>query len=261
MYSDKILDWLNSNANYTITKIMKQYWKESKYSYSGAPRSNYGLLLVVKGSINFVNNGETLTARAGNLIFLPKGSRYEAVFPDTAEDYLVSFDSDEKDILIPSPVLLLNDAAFACSQRFLDLINEKISPGHSLLQSKGLFYLLLNTVVNEIKKPDDTHSLIVNRACEIIQKNTDASIGEVARLCAVSESSLRQLFKSQMQITPTHYRTQTKIKQAIYLLESTDLSLSEISEKLGFFDAAYFCKIFRQQMGMTPKQYVSLQKI
>ena len=32
-------------------------------------------------------------------------------------------------------------------------------------------------------------------------------------------------------------------------------TVSEIAEELGFFDVAYFCKVFKKQMGVTPKQY------
>ena len=56
-------------------------------------------------------------------------------------------------------------------------------------------------------------------------------------------------------MSPVQYRLLARIKQAAYLLESTGKSISEISEELGFFDVAYFCKVIKKHMGVTPNQY------
>ena len=69
------------------------------------------------------------------------------------------------------------------------------------------------------------------------------------------------MFKEQTGITPVEYRLYAKIKKASYLLESTDMTVYEISEQLGFFDAAYFCKMFKKYKGMTPKQFSQNKKI
>ena len=76
MEKQKILDFLKADNNFYTTKILKQHWKESKYSYLDHPRPDYGLIIVLKGRVNFVTDGDILAATAGNVVFLPKGSRY-----------------------------------------------------------------------------------------------------------------------------------------------------------------------------------------
>jgi AraC-like DNA-binding protein len=66
---------------------------------------------------------------------------------------------------------------------------------------------------------------------------------------------LRKIFSDQIGISPTQYRLKEKLNQAKYLLESTDMSVGEISDNLNFYDTAYFCKLFHKQMGLSPKQY------
>jgi len=39
------------------------------------------------------------------------------------------------------------------------------------------------------------------------------------------------------------------------LLDTTDLSVKEIAERLHYDDPSYLCRIFRKQTGMTPIQY------
>ena len=78
--------------NFSVRKALKQYWNKSKYSYLTTPRPDFGLMLILSGSVDFVTEAGTVSARAGNAIFLPKHSHYEAHFGGDVEDYLVCFD-------------------------------------------------------------------------------------------------------------------------------------------------------------------------
>ena len=121
--------------------------------------------------------------------------------------------------------------------------------------------MLLDSVANNTEYETNGHRRIVNRVCQILREHNERPMGEIAKECSVSESGLRSIFKQELGITPTQYRTSIKIRQAEYLLEATDMSVAEIAEQLGFFDAAYFCKVFKEQMGVTPKQYSQNKKI
>ena len=261
MQVQKILNWLSATEDFHTTKILKQHWKESKYSYHTAPRPDFGMLLVIKGSIDFVTDGEVLTARAGNLVFLPKHSRYEAVFTDEADDLLVSFDTRGEEIRLHAPILLSERTPLSCVERFRALVEGHFYKELTRLQKKGLFYLLLDAVITETEAQTNEHRHLINQAKALLQDASALSVGEIAKKCAVSESSLRQIFKAQTGTTPAQYRTDVKLKQAVYLLESTDLTVHEIAEKLNFFDAAYFCKVFRSRVGITPGQYARNKKI
>ena len=259
MEKEKILEFLRADNNFYTTKILKQHWRESKYSYLHQPRPDYGIMIVLRGSVNFVSEGENLTATAGNIVFLPKGSEYEAIFPDKTEDFLISFDSSFDGISIKAPMKLMQNAPLSCIERFREIVNEKYFESSRELKIKGLFYLLLDAVTSDTESEASGHRRLVNRASMLLGENEELSVAAIAKECAVSESGLRSIFKSQMGITPTKYRLTLKIKRAAYLLEATDMSVAEIAEQLGFFDSAYFCKVFKEYTGVTPRQY-SLNK-
>ena len=144
----RILNFLKSDNNFYTSKILKQHWRQSKYSYATDPRPDNGIMLVLRGNACFVTEEETITATAGNVLFLPKGSRYEAVFPDEIDDYLVSFDAHGKGLVLSSPVKLIERAPFYCVERFSELVSENYSETHTILHSRGLFYLLLDAIAN-----------------------------------------------------------------------------------------------------------------
>ena len=51
------------------------------------------------------------------------------------------------------------------------------------------------------------------------------------------------------------YVNEVKIREAERMLLSTDMSITEIGECVGFSTSAYFIANFRSQLGITPAQY------
>jgi AraC-like DNA-binding protein len=261
MNQEMILQWFCSNIDFRVTKVLKQHWYKNKYSYLDNPRPDFGLLLLVSGSISFVTEQGTVSAQAGNLVFLSKHSCYEAVFPDEVDNYLICFDADEDLFLSCSPTILSESVDLTCYEKFRRLSEENRHTVPSQLYNKGSFFLLLDSIVESAKSHSDEHNNIVKQACELLQTNEKLTVEQIARKCTVSESLLRQLFIKKLGISPTRYRMNMKMKQAMYLIEATNMSVNEIAAHLCFFDAAYFCKLFRSHTGMTPTQYAKSKRI
>jgi AraC-like DNA-binding protein len=51
-----------------------------------------------------------------------------------------------------------------------------------------------------------------------------------------------------------------KIDWAIILLQTTDKTVLEISEELGYSSLSHFCKLFRAQTGETPRKFRTSDK-
>lgn len=80
-------------------------------------------------------------------------------------------------------------------------------------------------------------------------------------MCSVTGSYLSTLFKKETGVTITDYINTTRIRQSLILLNSTNLSISEIAARCGFVDANYYSRIFKKFQGKTPKHYrESVQK-
>lgn len=261
MEKEKLPQWFCSGVDFRVTKVLKQHWYKNKYSYLNHPRPDFGLLLLVSGSVSFVTEHRTVPACAGDLVFLPKHSRYEAVFSDEADDYLICFDADDDRFLSCSPMILSESVDLACYEKFRILSDENRYTARTQLYNKGSFLLLLDSIVESTKNDMDEHNNIVKCACELLQKKNKLTMEQIAKKCAVSTSLLRQIFIENLGISPIRYRMNMKMKQAMYLIESTNMTVSEIAEYLSFFDAAYFCKVFRSHTGMTPTQYAKSKRI
>ena len=265
MIIENVFAFLNSNADFFPTLATKQIWKKEKFSYMNTPRPDYGLLLLTEGRIKFESKDITLMAYPGDVIFLPKNSYYQNTFFNKSavvSDFLVNFDSTADCHTVNSPVKIAQNSSFSVETQFMQLVENALMPNHSTLRNKGLFYLLLDSVTkSHEEKIASEHRKIIHKAQELLQENESISITDIAKICCISESSLRRLFKKNMGISPSEYKTSIKLNKAKYLLESSDMSTGEIAEILQFFDAAYFCKIFAKYEGMTPSAYRRNKKL
>lgn len=90
-------------------------------------------------------------------------------------------------------------------------------------------------------------------AMEYMRSHSDCRVAEVARHCGVSESALYASFKRHG-TTPNAARQALLAQEARQLLTTTDMSVQEISDRLGFSSASYFRKVLHQHTGKTPTQ-------
>lgn len=70
----------------------------------------------------------------------------------------------------------------------------------------------------------------------------------------LTSNYLRQLFREVMGCSPGEYVKQLRMRQARYLLHTTDLQHKRIAAELGYPDALYFSRIYRQFWGHSPRE-------
>jgi ligand-binding sensor protein/AraC-like DNA-binding protein len=102
-----------------------------------------------------------------------------------------------------------------------------------------------------------TNNRILLQAFEYIHghKHSIPSMAELAELCHVSPSYFSRLFTKDVGESYSHFISRLRVEWAKGLLESTDCSVQEISDKLGFSDSGYFIKTFKKHVGVTPAFY------
>ena len=101
----------------------------------------------------------------------------------------------------------------------------------------------------------------VDRALEILCKDLSAthSVRELASACCLSEGHFSHLFCDVVGRSPYAHLLFLRMEKAKDLLLSTDLSVGEIGETVGYDDQNYFSRIFKRQIGVSPSKYRSMR--
>ena len=80
-------------------------------------------------------------------------------------------------------------------------------------------------------------------------------INDIADRFSYNKKYISTLFKKQMKVSVSEYIRTLRLNRAAELLEKGALSITEIAHAVGFGDALYFSKLFKQHTGCSPKQY------
>ncbi|EIC82538.1 arabinose operon transcriptional regulator AraC [Serratia sp. M24T3] len=97
----------------------------------------------------------------------------------------------------------------------------------------------------------------ISTLCHYITEHIveDLTIEHLAKQVFLSPSRLAHLFKDQMQETIFAWREKQRVNRARNLLQSTHLTIGQVSQAVGYEDALYFSRIFRHHVGVSPRQY------
>ena len=100
-------------------------------------------------------------------------------------------------------------------------------------------------------------SRIVSYLCNYVQSNYPRSISlsEICRAQYLNASFISRKFKETVGMTFEQYLQNTRIQNAKSLLASTDLSVEEISVRVGYTDPGSFRKIFKRICGVSPTEF------
>ena len=71
----------------------------------------------------------------------------------------------------------------------------------------------------------------------------------------VNKFYLAHAFKEEYGLSPINYMISRRIEESRYLLQETDMSMSQIARILGFSSASYFSQSFRRAEGISPIAY------
>lgn len=97
----------------------------------------------------------------------------------------------------------------------------------------------------------------VSQTLEIISKNAhqNISVASIADQLSINSSYLSRLFKADIGSSIKEYINEIRLSIGNDLLTTTDYSIHEISERIGFASPQSFAKAFKQSRGISPTLY------
>lgn len=82
----------------------------------------------------------------------------------------------------------------------------------------------------------------------------------LAKIACMGTTKLKSSFKQMHECTITEYIQQRRMSQAEHLLSSTDLSIGQVAQTVGYQKASRFSELFRKSTGLLPGEYRKMIK-
>ncbi|GIO37720.1 hypothetical protein J41TS12_25810 [Paenibacillus antibioticophila] len=128
---------------------------------------------------------------------------------------------------------------------------------HSVQQLSELGLYLLNKLrASDQAEQRSSKDKLMLKIREYIDRNLrTASLQTIADAVYLHPVYLSRLYKAETGEGISDYVHKQRMLRAAELLRDPSLKIYEISEDLGFKNAAYFSKVFREEFGITPNEY------
>ncbi len=236
-------------GSFTFKEVSYDTYHES--SFTTPVRQNY-VMYMQKGRAEITSGGEVVKLEAGDILHIPRGSKYstrlfgepEILFGSYAYlNYPGKFVNTHKiQKILPSDEL----------RRLISLVSRG---GGVNCKTLGWFYLFLDEMNAQLKPAGrDKKFALADTAMEFIRRNPECKIPDVAAHCCVSESTLYSVFEEYVGTSPADFKLAVKLERAFHYLVSGDMPIEEISDICGFSSSSYFRKKFYSAYGKTPSQ-------
>ncbi|MCC3374433.1 response regulator [Cohnella sp. REN36] len=116
---------------------------------------------------------------------------------------------------------------------------------------------LVDPKLLEVNRDEARYGASIKDAIAYIYDHLQAAVSlkQVAEHLHLNASYLSVLFKEQTGMTFSDYLTRIRLQKAKELLVATRLPIWEIAEKVGYQTVKYFIKVFKDNEGLSPRQY------
>ena len=118
-------------------------------------------------------------------------------------------------------------------------------------------YQLLDLLMSRATPKTPTLDDTATRLKRYVEKHYSQTITkeDLANAAFCSVPHLYRVFQKHFHLSPSHYINKVRLQKASVFLECSDRAVSEIAQAVGFDDAGYFSRLFREQYCVSPKEY------
>jgi AraC family transcriptional regulator len=277
---------------YNQNKLHSEITTEASYTDQ---KNELSLHAVFNGSESYKIGKRAVTVFPGNFLILNEGTSYDrtiysdsiantfAIFfsPKFLQDFQYGFSSSDRNLLddpIGKDTLRLNtflETIYPCKgdikYNLLHLINHFNENSDELLLDDYIYHSLLlfyrlyyKEVLNKSKclgalnastRDELFKRLSVAKDFMLSNYNQDISLDDISLQACLSQTHLFRTFKQIYNCSPHQYLIQIRLDNARHMLKSTNYTLNEIVNLVGFTCPSTFIKLFKNKFHFTPGTY------
>ena len=147
------------------------------------------------------------------------------------------------------------EIAYTLGDSYIQAVEDCHDSGELSALAHAMYHDFIYRVHHLHVNPNYSHA--IQKCCDYIELSLDRKIrtADLAALVGYTEYYLTEKFRKETGQSVSSYIRYAKVERARVLLESTELSVKEIADRLAFNTVNYFIQSFRDTTGYTPAQY------
>lgn len=255
---------INARLSYICTAVCDSDWDSTPHSHNCAE-----IFYITGGKGSFLIEDQTHPVEQDHLVVINSGVPHTE-FSDEAQplEYIVlgvnglelTANNEQKQFHILS-FQHTDSPLLSYMKEMLREIEEK-AWGYDIICQNLLEILLVRAmrssnyaarVVPSVNK--------VSKECAAARRYIDShfkenlSLDQLAAMVHINKYHLVHSFTKAYGTSPINYMLSLRLQESRYLLQSSDHSMSQIAQIVGFSSPCYFSQVFHKAMGMSPREY------
>lgn len=228
-------------------------------------RDDYYLIYILRGTLSVIIDGVENEVCEGGIIIFPPKYKYKYTFKGSEEGilyYWIHFTGGNIDNILSklhmSPLPLISKIGYSerIAEGFDRIFNSYIkADSFRDIEVACSFISILVDMARHIAHIDNEQRLSKSLTHIHLHYSEKIKIEDLARLENISVSRYNEIFKNIIGIPPLKYIINLRLQNACSLLSTTNMSVGQIAESVGFSEAHFFSKLFKKHIGCPPSKY------
>ena len=263
MKEHNICKFVSASHSTDLTIACFVYETDREVMQTATPLPLHRAMLFTKGEGHVMIDGRKLPFGVGTVLFAFEG---ETLYIDTAieSEYIyIAFHGPRAALLFDRFHITAETRVFAELDGLIPLWKESLSRASDLTIDLAAESMLLYTF-SRLHEHCGTQSALVGRIIKLSEAHfTDSSLSlaMVAEEFSYNQKYLSHLFKKETGTGYAEYLRTLRIRYAVSLFDNGLDSIKNVALLSGFADPLYFSTVFKQTLGVSPREYLQSKKL
>lgn len=234
---------------------------DSEYRSSAAHSSliirKSGCAIYKLGSKGYLSNPDSV-------LFIAKGTEYSLTVEESGDCMIIEFETTPEQQAIFTGGTICE--YITAGDKSIFKIAKTLRQFYGL-RGPAYYSKCFSELYSLITQISTTHAFnhslagkygIIHNSVKFIEANyfrQDLYTPMLAELSGIGETYYRNIFLAVFNMPPAHYIQLYRVGKAKELLLNSDATIEEIAVAVGFANASYFCKVFKNLTDMTPSEF------
>lgn len=241
---------LNINLTAKVQCTRDWSWDSDTNGWSG-----YHIWCVDKGGAQIESGSKVYHLFPGDIFIFDFNYRYLCTHnPENPLKVTTIYFSGDLPVLKKN---IISQDTFLCN-----VVHKVVDYDYASEKELALMWLypIVAELVKGPKEKKEINEKIKSALVFLEEKNFhNFTLEELAGSIGYSKNQFIRIFKQNMGKTPIQYCLAKRIEQAKSMLLYSNMTITEISYNLGFYDTSYFTRLFKQHTACSPSQYKKMQ--
>ena len=247
-------------ANYKKYPTLERW----DYNWIYEPQSPfYNVWITVNGGGKLVTTKGEYDLEEGGVYLVPRSDMIMSSVPDKMDQYFFTF--IEKKAIIPfNQIYKFKRVSYNVNYitENMNVIRDNYQKNDvvSSLKTSAAAAAIISEFIEGVKNVQTYTEMlpVLNFVNERLSENI--SVEQLSQITHYSPEYFSSIFKQRFGVSPKKFILNQKINEAKIQLATTQKTIRQIGEEVGFPDQIYFSKIFKKTTGFSPSDYVKTMR-